>query len=103
MNTLNLDVTATKLAGVAGALASLAFVKGTWPERITMAVGGAIVSLYGTAWMASRTGLPEGLSGFLLGLFGMAVCAKVWELIQSAPLALAWQALIEAAKKRLGG
>lgn len=103
MNTLNFDALATKLAGLAGALASLAFVKGTWPERLTMALGGAVVSLYATPWMAQRTALPEGLSGFLLGLFGMAVCAKVWELIQSVPLALAWQALIDAAKKRLGG
>lgn len=100
---LDFDATVTKLAGVAGALASLAFIKGSWPERIAMAVGGAILSLYATPWMVSRTDLPDGLSGFLLGLFGMAVCAKVWDVIQQTPIAEAWAALIDAAKKRLGG
>lgn len=102
--TFDFDLLATKLAGIVGAiLASLAFIKGTWPERIAMAVGGSIVSLYATPWMAAKTGLPDGLSGFLLGLFGMAICAKVWETIQQVPIAEAWKALLAAMQKRLGG
>lgn len=101
--TESVDAWLAKLAGVAGAAASLAFLKGSWSERITMAVGGSIVSYYAAPWMAATTGLPAGLSGFLLGLFGMACCAKVWEAIQATPISEAWTALIDAARRRLGG
>lgn len=97
------DAWLAKFAGVLGAAASLAFLKGSWSERLTMALGGSVVSYYAAPWMASVTGLPAGLSGFLLGLFGMACCAKVWEAIQATPISEAWSALIEAAKRRLGG
>lgn len=98
-----IDAWLTKLAGVAGAMASLVWIRGPWPERVMMAVGGALVSYYASPWAAARTNMPEGLSGFLLGLFGMAVCAKVWEVVQSLPIAEVWQALIDALKRRLGG
>jgi pilus assembly protein TadC len=96
------DVYITKLAGFAGACASLTFVKGSWLERISMAVGGAIVSLYSTPWAAGKTGLPEGLSGFLLGLFGMAICAKIWETIQATPIAELWKSALDVLKRKLG-
>jgi hypothetical protein len=97
------DALLTKLAGVAGAAASLAFLRGSWPERIAMALGGSVVSYYAAPWMSAVTGLPQGLAGFLLGLFGMAVCAKVWEGIQAAPLGEAWTTVLDAARRRLGG
>ncbi len=98
-----IDALMAKGAGVLGACASLAFLRGSWPERIAMAIGGSVVSYYAAPWMAGTTGLPQGLAGFLLGLFGMAVCGKVWEAIQAAPLGEAWTAVLEAARKRLGG
>lgn len=101
--TESVDAWLAKLAGVAGATASLAFLRGSWSERLTMAVGGSIVSYYASPWMSSVTGLPAGLCGFLLGLFGMACCAKVWEAIQATPISEAWTALIDAARRRLGG
>ena len=88
----------TKLAGIAGAGLSLAYMKGPLYERLTNAVGGAVVSLYATEWATAKTGLPEGLTGFLLGLFGMAICAKIWEVIQQTPIAEVWSALL----KRVG-
>lgn len=88
---VDIDTALTKLAGVAGACFSLAFLKGTWPERIAMAVGGSLLSYYATPAAALRLGLPDGLTGFLLGLFGMAVCGKVWEGIQATPIAEIWQ------------
>jgi len=96
------DMWLTKAAGVAGSFASLAFMKGPWSERVVMAIGGTVVSLYAAPWMAQRTGLPEGLSGFLLGLFGMALCSKVWETIQVTPIADVWKTAIDALRKRLG-
>lgn len=103
MTTEGIDAWLAKLAGVAGAALSLRFVSGSWPERLTMALGGAVVSYYAAPWVAQRIGLPEGLAGFLLGLFGMALISKVWEAIQQTPIAEAWSGLIAAVKKRLGG
>jgi hypothetical protein len=97
------DALVTKLAGVAGAAASLAFIKGNLIERVVMAIGGAVLSLYATPWMSAKTGLPPGLCGFLLGLFGMAICAKVWEVIATLPTAELWTHAIDVIRKRLGG
>lgn len=79
------DFSLAKLAsGIAGALVSMRFLQGTWPEKITMAIGGAALSYYATpavaAWLSVES--AEGLIGFLIGLFGMAIVAKGYEVIQ---------------------
>lgn len=94
----DIDAIIAKLSGVAGACLSLAYMKGPPVERITNAVGGAIVSLYSSGWLSTKTGMPEGLTGFLMGLFGMAICAKAWELIQTTPLGEVWERIL----KRVG-
>jgi hypothetical protein len=71
------------LAGVAGALTSMRFVSGTLFERVLMVIGGAFFAFYATEWVAQWLSLPEGLTGFLLGLFGMSVLSRVWEWVQS--------------------
>jgi hypothetical protein len=72
-----------RLAGVAGALTSIRFVSGSLFERVLMVIGGAFFSLYATEWVAQWLSLPHGLTGFLLGLFGMSVLSRVWEWVQS--------------------
>lgn len=89
------DVIIAKLSGVFGACLSLAYMKGPPIERISNAVGGAIVSLYTAPWLATKTDMPEGLTGFLMGLFGMAICAKGWELIQNTPIKEVWDGLLK--------
>ena len=91
---LDIDAALTKLAGVVGACISLKFINGTWPERVIMAIGGSAVSYYASPYAAQKAGLPEGLSGFLIGVFGMAICAKGWEAIQATPIAEVWRAAI---------
>ncbi|MDE3021925.1 MAG: hypothetical protein KGI54_08705 [Pseudomonadota bacterium] len=103
MTDSNFDLLAAKLSGVAGALLSLNFIKGTWPERFAMGMGGAIISLYATPYIVQKTGLPDGLAGFLVGMFGMAITAKVWEAIQIAPVRDIWNSTIQGVAKRLGG
>lgn len=79
------DVHIFKLvAGVAGAVVSLRFVEGTWPERFLMAVGGAALSYFGTTPLAEWMQAPkaEGVIGFFIGLFGMAIVAKIYEVLQ---------------------
>lgn len=79
------DFSLAKLfAGLAGSIVSLKFVQGTYVERGLMCVGGAALSYYATTPVSMWVGLPntEGLVGFMIGLFGMAVVAKLYEVVQ---------------------
>lgn len=96
------DVVAAKLAGVAGALVSMRFLQGTWPQRVSTAICGALISFYAAPYVAARVGIPEGLSGFLMGLFGMAIASRLWEWVQTTPIAGVWQIVIDWLKKRAG-
>lgn len=100
---LNVDVWAAKLSGVAGALTSMRFLKGSWPERLTAAALGAVLSYYASDWLANKVGLPLGLTGYLLGLFGMAVVSRAWEWVQSTPVAAIWTAILDRIKPKTGG
>ena len=73
------------IAGLAGSVVSLRFVQGTWKEKALMVIGGAAFSIFATSPVAQYVGMSnaEGLVGFLIGLFGMAIASKVYELIQS--------------------
>ena len=79
------DFSLVKLAaGVAGAVVSLRFVQGTFFERLTMAIGGAALSYFATSPLAEWLGAAksEGVIGFFIGLFGMAIVSKIYEVIQ---------------------
>lgn len=73
------------VAGVLGAAISMSFVKGTWKQKIVMAIGGVILACYGTPFIVSYFGLAsaDGLIGFLLGSFGMSFVQKAFETIQA--------------------
>lgn len=78
------DLSVAKLlAGIAGSVVSLRFVQGTMVERVLMAFGGAAFSYYATTPAALAIGVQdaEGLVGFLIGLFGMAIMAKLYEVV----------------------
>lgn len=65
--------------GAVGSLFSLFWIKETWPRRLAMFLGGSALSMYGTDDAARLTGLNGGFTGFLLGLFGMAMAGKLFE------------------------
>ena len=66
------------VAGPVGAAGALLFMGDMpWPRRMGMVICGCALSYYAAPAMAQRSGLSEGLAGFLLGLFGMAAVAKV--------------------------
>jgi len=81
------DPAVAKLAPAAlGSAVSLGFLKGlSTLEKVLMGVGGSAFSYYGTSWFAKAVNMSdaEGLVGFLLGVFGMTVVAKVYEGIQA--------------------
>lgn len=94
------DFSIAKLAaGIAGSVVSLRFVQGSVLERVFMGIGGAALSYYATTPVSIWAGVrdAEGLVGFLIGLFGMAVMAKVYEVIQLADATKiagdAWEAI----------
>jgi len=81
------DFSAAKLiAGLAGSVVSLRFVKGTIAERMTMAIGGCALSYYASTPVASWIGVrdADGLIGFMIGLFGMAIMSKIYEIVTVA-------------------
>lgn len=92
---INIDEVAARLAGVAGALVSMRFLQGTRTERISMAASGSVAAYYASPYLAELTGIPEGFMGFLVGVFGMAIAARIWEAVQAFPIAATWQAVID--------
>lgn len=73
------------LPGALGSIVALPFIKGPWHVRLAMVFGGAALSFYATHPVVNWLELSrsEGLVGFLVGLFGMAIVAKVYEIINS--------------------
>jgi len=68
--------------GAIGALVALRWLGGTPWQVAASLLGGAAGSYYGTPQIVSFMGTTPGLTGFLLGLFGMAVVARVFDAIQ---------------------
>lgn len=74
------------LVGLVGAVVSLKFLKeASRTERSLMVLGGSVLSYLGSPLLARWVGWAdaEGLVGFLLGLFGMALVMKIYEGILS--------------------
>lgn len=64
--------------GTLGSLVSMLFIVDKWPRKLVMFAAGVAFARFGTDDAVRMTGLTSGLTGFLLGLFGMAVVASVF-------------------------
>lgn len=82
-----LDEIAGHLAGIAGALVSARLIEGSPMERISYVASGGVFAYFASEYLSDKTGIPEGLAGFLVGFLGLAIAAKAWEAIQSFPAA----------------
>lgn len=105
----NWEQVAIKLSGFVGALVSMRYLKGTLGERASMAAAGTALSFYASPYVSRISGLPEGFTGFLLGLFGMAMVSITWDWLQQAPVGSwvnraveAWLAMWLAVWARVG-
>ena len=99
------DINIVKLiAGFFGSLVSLKFVPGTCPERALMWAGGVALSYFATSPVTDWLAIPktEGLIGFFIGLFGMSVVSKVYEIIQILDAATIAADLWSAVKRKWG-
>lgn len=79
--------------GVIGSITAIRFVKGPVLARVAMVPSGAALSYYAADWVAGKVGTPPGLSGFLVGLFGMVVVGKLfetWERFELTDLIRSW-------------
>lgn len=84
--------------GFLGSVAAMLFIKDTWPRRVGYMLAGVAASHYASGAVAAATRLDEGLAGFLVGLFSMAVAAKLFEALETLKSA----DLIERLMKRVG-
>jgi hypothetical protein len=101
-----LDEAAKVGSGFVGSLVSLRFLKGeSWTGKVSMVAGGAALSYLAAPTMARVLHMGDSLQlvGFMLGLFGMAVIAKVYEVIQGFNASEVADAITNWAKKRFGG
>ena len=81
------DVSIAKAAaGIAGAFVSLNFLEGTMSQKLVLACGGSLMSYFFSTQTALYLGMKdaEGMIGFLIGMFGMAIASKVFEVIKNA-------------------
>lgn len=95
MNIQDFDAFAAKFAGVLGAAVSMRYLQGSWMARISMAASGSLGAYYAAPYLSEVLGIPEGLMGFLVGMFGMAIVSRAWEAVQAAPISALWQAVID--------
>jgi hypothetical protein len=86
------------LPGTIGSIVALRWISGSPLQRITAVCGGAGGAYYGTPYLAASMGTDLGLTGFLIGLFGMAIAAKCFEVIQL----ISPQALLDKLLQRWG-
>lgn len=86
--------------GIAGSALALFFLRRPPWTLVGMFIGGCMVSYFGTKWTSVVVGMEaaDGLVGFLLGLFGMALIAKLHDTIEAIDPRELWSAL----RKKVG-
>lgn len=67
------------LAGPAGSAIALLWLKTTWYRGICMFAAGWALSVFCAPSVATWLNLAQGFTGFLLGLFGIAVVDKLFD------------------------
>jgi hypothetical protein len=86
------------LPGAVGALVALGWIGGGAKQLAASVLGGCGAAYYAAPLVAGWFTVSEGLSGFMLGLFGMAVASRVFEAIAAFPIAR----VVEWLLKRFG-
>jgi hypothetical protein len=104
LNDVEADVLIAKVVSIgAGALVSTRLLTGTLLERLMSAAAGSALAYVVSPYIASKIEAPESITGFLTGLFGMAVVSRLWEFIQTAPIAEFWKLVLSFLTRITGG
>lgn len=70
------------IPGFLGSAGALLWLKDTWPRKLAMVCLGVATSYYASPFFSQVFSLDAGLSGFLVGLFGMSIVDSIfrtWE------------------------
>lgn len=86
-------------ASFLGSLVALRWLPGNCWVKGQMLLAGTALSWYVTEPLAKWANMNMGTTGFFLGVFGMALVAKVFEVLEKAPLI---QIFLEWLRKFLG-
>ena len=98
------------LPGIGGSILALFFIRR--PALVLAAIffGGCVLSVYAPAVAMHYLELDDktrvqfsGFIGFVIGLFGMALVAKIYDLIEAINVVDLWRALVDGIRKRIGG
>jgi hypothetical protein len=86
--------------GVAGSAIALFFMRRPPWSLVGIFIGGCLLAFFGTKWVSVWAGMEsaDGLVGFLLGLFGMALIAKIHDTIEAISPTELWDAI----RKKVG-
>lgn len=87
------------LAGPAGSAIALIWLNGRLLRKCAMFFAGCILSWYVAGPASIWLDLPEGFTGLLLGIFGMAVVDKIFEVIRTVQPG---ELITDFIRKRLG-
>lgn len=90
----------TSVPGFAGSALALLFLRRPLLSLAGMFIGGCLLAFFGTKWVSVIAGMEsaDGLVGFLLGLFGMALVAKLHDTIEAISPVELWTAI----RKKVG-
>lgn len=87
------------IPGTIGSIASLLWIKATWPRKLAMLLLGIAASHYVAPVVSQRLGLDPNISAFLIGLFGMSIVDgifRAWETLNLGEI------LRDAIRQKLG-
>ena len=70
-------VVAKITSGTVGSIGAMFLMRDTWVRRISVVLPAVGLSYYAAAPLAVWAHMPEGLSGCLVGMLGMAFLAKI--------------------------
>lgn len=64
------------IPGAIGSAGALFFIRGGWKRKAGLTILGSVAAFYGGAYVSQTWGIPEGLAGFMIGLFSMSIVDK---------------------------
>lgn len=100
MNIPDFPPEASKLgASFTGSLVALRWLPGSCWLKLQMLLAGTALSWYATEPLANWADMNVGTTGFFLGVFGMALVAKVFDLIAETHVS---EIIVEWVRKFLG-
>jgi len=90
--------------GMAGSAVALIFLRRPFFMSLGIFIGGCLIAHFGTRWLATVLSMEtaEGLVGFLLGSFAMALVARTYDFIGAINPTDVWDLIKDIVRKWFG-